>query len=351
MTIEDNELPENNDALVEVDVLDPVENEEETPLSREDKLAAISDSYNGADTGTIVDSLGNEITEYMSAEDYDDADPELAMPAPESPIFLNDNNEYAMTLNVNGQEITRTVKEMQADSQKHLSADRRLQDIAAQQKEFDVRLAELAHREEALNQSVAQNPQPSSQDVGEAALDGARNVVDEIFDGNTDSAAERLAQLIDGRQEPTQIDPDAIGRQATADAISQIESMNADKAYTESVGRGAEWVNEHHPEITASESLTRFVDTEINVIMANEPNTSPEQAIKLATESVLEQMGKPVEAEVSSRTQNKAGLQREPARRAARKPRPEPVVIDNSPSAVIAEMRKQRQVLTGRAVK
>ena len=355
MTIEDNELPENNDEFVEViapDDLEPVEIEEEQkPLSREDKLAAIADSYNGADTGTIVDALGNEIADDMSAEDYDNADPEPPTPAPESPVFLNDANEFAMNLNVNGQEITRTVKEMQADSQKHLSADRRLQDIALQQKDFDVRLAELAQREEALNhQPVTENPQPSSQDVGEAALDGARHVVDEIFDGNTDSAAERLAQLLEGRQQPTQIDAGAIGRQATADAISQIESMNADKAYTESVGRGAEWVNEHHPEITASDSLTRFVDAEINVIMSNEPKTSPEQAIKLATEAVLKQMGKPVEAEVSSRTQNKAGLQREPARRAARKQRPEPVVIDNSPSAVIAEMRKQRQVLRGQAV-
>ena len=355
MTIEDNELPQDDEGMVEAiaaDDLEPVEIEKEKPLSREDKLAAISDSYNGADTGTIVDALGNEITDDMSAEDYDDADPEPPVPAPESPVFLNDNNEYAMNLSVNGQEITRTVKEMQADSQKHLSADRRLQDIALQQKEYNAREAELSRREAAFNNQppVIENPQPSSQDVGEDALNGARNVVDEIFDGNTDSAAERLAQLIDGRQQPTQIDAGAIASQATADAISQIESMNAEKAYTESVGRGAAWVSENHPEITASDSLTRFVDAEISVIMTSEPRTSPEQAIKLATESVLKQMGKPIETDVSSRNQNKAGLQREPTRRAARKQRPEPVVIDNSPSAVIAEMRKQRQVLTGRAV-
>ena len=354
MTIEDNELPQDDEGMVEAiaaDDLEPVEIEKEKPLSREDKLAAISDSYNGADTGTIVDALGNEITDDMSAEDYDAADPEPPVPASESPVFLNDNNEYAMNLSVNGQEITRTVKEMQADSQKHLSADLRLENIAAQQKQFNAREAELARREYALTARPAvENPQPSSQDVGEDALNGARNVVDEIFDGNTDSAAERLAQLIDGRQQPTQIDAGAIASQATADAISQIESMNAEKAYTESVGRGYNWIGENHPEINDSEQLTRFVDAEINVIMTSEPRTSPEQAIKLATAEVLKHMGKPVETDVSSRNQNKAGLQREPTRRAARKQRPEPVVIDNSPSAVIAEMRKQRQVLTGRAV-
>ena len=144
------------------------------------------------------------------------------------------------------------------------------------------------------------------------------------------------------------IDIEAIVAQVKKESDADRIAMNARDAYTSSVGKGAEWVNEHHPEISASESLTRFVDSEINAIMENEPNILPENAIKKAPEIVLEQMGKPT-TDTSSRQINKAGLHREPARKSLSRKRPAPEVIDNSPQAVIAAMRKERQILTGRA--
>jgi len=330
--------------------LEPIEVEalEDTPppLSpREEKLEELSAVIEAEDNGTIVDNLGNEISD----EDYDEEDPEPPIVAPESPVFLNSEGEYAMSLTVNGQEVVRTVKDITADSQKHMSADQRLERIAGQQKDFNAREADLLQREAMFNEHAAAqaNNQLSSQDAGDDALESAKALLEQIYDGNSDDAAVQLAQLIAGRQQPT-LDTDAIGRQATKDAIAQIGVMNAEKAYTDSIGKGADWVDEHHPEIRASKSLTRFVDSEINAIMASEPSTLPEDAIKQATEVVLEQMGRPT-TDTSSRQINKAGLHREPAKKSLSRKRPTPEVIDNSPQAVIAAMRKERQILTGRA--
>jgi len=315
---------------------------------REAAIEAMAAAKSEQSQGTIVDELGNEVDESLSDEDYDNLDPEIKVPEPESPVFLNDDGKYAMKLAVNGSEVVRSLDEIVAESQKQMSADQRLQDVAEQRKQIEAREAELLQRETAVSEaSLRQNNQLSSQDVGEDALDSAKALLEQIYDGNTDDAAEQLAQLIAGRQQPIQVDADAIGQQAAKDAIATIEAMNAEKAYTGSVEDGVAWLEENHPDVRQNKSLERYVDAEINVIMTKEPGITPEAAIKRATETVLEQMGQP-KTEKSSRASNKAGLHREPARKSMSKKRPVPEVIDNSPSAVIAQIRKDRQMIAGR---
>ena len=337
--------------LVEVEIEDEPE-EKSAPLSpREAAIEAMAKNRAEEDKGTIVNALGEELGEELSDEEYDEADPEPPKPEPESPVFLNDDGEHVMKLVVNGSEVIRPLNEIVADSQKNLAANQRLQEVAEQRKRIEARENELLQREAALKEQslLQQKPQPSIPDVGEGDLDKAKAFIDRILDGETDNAAEQLAELIvSGRQQPTPIDTDAISKQAARDAIAQMESVNSEREYRESIGKGAKWVNEHHPEITASESLTRFVDAEIEAIMANEPNTMPEDAIKQATEGVLKYMGKPAQ-EASSRETNKTGLHREPVRKSLSKKRPEPEVIDNSPTAIIAQLRKERQMIAGRS--
>lgn len=354
------ELLDEQDETLSTDIEDSVdeasESEEEaggrqlSPLAA--SIEAMAEAQAQEDPGTIVNALGEEIvSDEMSDEEYDEEDPEPERPEPESPVFKNDDGEYAVELTVNGQKVTRTLKEITADRQKDLAAEQRLQQAAMRNKELDARETALREREAEIARQLEEQKesQLSSQDAGLKDLDKAKAFIDRVLDGETDNAAEQLAELIaSGRTIPTPVDANAISQRAAQDAISKIEAMNAEKAYTSSVKKGADWVNEHHPEITASESLTRFVDAEINVIMANEPGTEPEKAIKKATETVLKQLGKPGEAE-SSRSTNKAGLRREPARKAISKKRVEKEVIDNSPRAIIAEMRKERAALTGKA--
>lgn len=337
--------------------LEPMEVEVEAPqlTPREEKLAAIEAAHDAEASGVIVDEFGGEVPSTTSDEDYDNLDPELAPePEPDSPVFKNDDGNYAVNLRVNGQDVSRTLDEMKADSQKHLSADMRLQELAAQQKNIASREAELKAQYDSFQAQIAeaQNNQLSSQDVGEDALEGAKAVMEQIYDGNTDDAAERLAKMIEGRQQPTQIDAKAIEDAATAKAIAQIESINADKAHSDSVAKGADWLNEAHPEILESEALTRYVDSEINQVVASNPSITPEAAIRLAADTVLTQMGKaPQEQQVSSRNQNKAALQREPVRQSGKRTRVEPVVEDNSPAATIARMREDRMAIRGQSYK
>jgi len=315
---------------------------------REAAIEAMAAAKSEQSPGTIVDALGNEVDENLDDEDYDNLDPEIKAPEPESPVFLNDDGKYAMKLAVNGSEVVRSLDEIVAESQKQISADQRLQDAAEQRKQIEVREAELLQRENAVNEaSLQQNNQLSSQDVGEDARSEARSFVEGVYEGDTEAAIEQLAKIIQGRQLPTQVDANAIGQQAAKDAIATIEAMNAEKAYTGSLEDGVAWLEENHPDVRQNKSLERYVDAEINVIMTKEPSITPEAAIKRATETVLEQMGQP-KAEKSSRASNKAGLHREPARKSLSKKRPVPEVIDNSPAAVIAQMRKERQMIAGR---
>jgi len=366
----DNNTPASNEAINEaIDDnahLEPVEIEEgpdDTPplTPQEQKKADIIAKYNAQEHGVIVDKNGNEVTASMSDEDYDDADPEPPAPAPESPVFLNSNNEYAMNLKVNGQEVARTLKEITADSQKHLSADRRLQELAerqkafdAQQQEFDRRQAHLLAQEAALNKqsSPEQSTPLSSQDASAEALESAKAVMEQIYEGNTDEAAQTLAQLIEeGRQVPTQqaIDAAAIERHAAEQAIAKIEARDAERTYKGSIDKGAQWVEENHPEIMASEALTRYVDTEIKILTELDRSISPEDAIKQATKTVLDQMGRPApnDSTASNRAHNKANLRRVPGSKSLQRRRAEPTPLDSSPSAVIDRMRKHRDAIKG----
>ena len=339
-----------------IEELEPMEVEEEKrDLSpREEAIEAIVARRAAEDSGTIVDAHGAEIDDGLSEEAYDDLDPELQPPTePDSPVFKNESGQYAVNLRVNGQDVVRTLDDMKADSQKHASADLRLQEVADLQKDIATREAQLkAQYDEFQAKVAAQDNQLSSQDVGEDALEGAKAVMEQIYDGNTDDAAEQLAKMIEGRRQPTQIDVEAIERTAATKAIEQIEALNADKAHKASVAKGTDWLNEEHPEILSSDSLTRYVDIEIDRAVANNPSLTPEAAIKLATDIVLEQMGKPTsDTQVSSRNQNKADLQREPVRQSAKRARTTPVEIDNSPSAVIARMREDRMAIRGQSTR
>jgi len=266
-----------------------------------------------------------------------------------------------ITLRIDGVDEERTWDEVVAIAQKQGAADSRLARASTRAIEQDAREEALLRRKVELDnyhtqlqrqEDAQQTSQLSSQDVGnDDSLEATKEFLENVYDGNTDDAAQKLANLI-GRQKPTQnIDVQALTQQITAETVAKIESDTANKAYRGSIDEGVRWMSDTHPEIVQDRILYNAVNAETDVISKADPSLSPLEVIQRATESVSSRIGgQPLaEATQSSRADNKASLQREPTRQAGRRYRtPTVQEVDNSPAAVLDRMKQNRAAMAGR---
>ena len=94
-------------------------------------------------------------------------------------------------------------------------------------------------------------------------------------------------------------------------------------------------------------NLYSIIDGQTDVISRREPNLTPEEVIKKATETVLSLRG--IETPTNSRDANKSQLKSQPKSRAGlRHSPPQKPVIDTSPAAVIARQKAQRSQVANR---
>jgi len=275
-------------------------------------------------------------------EETPDADEPIEPEKPASPFYLNDNDEYVMKLKVNGQEIERSVEQIKVIAQKNESADVRLQSANQREQALQEYETELRAKEQRL-MSLQITPQPSNkQDAGSEDNSLAlKEVIESIYDGETESAVEKLSELMQGRQEPT-LDMSQLASMAKEEALTVMREEARQSAYAESLQRGTEWINEHHSEIMDDPTMRSIVDSQTTVIMRENPQLPPEEVIKQATEKVLSVTRKEQTTE-SNRALTKSQLQSHPKRQASKRytPPKEPV-IDTSPAAVIARIKASR---------
>ena len=266
-----------------------------------------------------------------------------------SPFYLNDKNELVTKLKINGEEVERTYDQIKATAQKNESADIRLQKASEREralKDYESKLV----REEQRILALQKTPQPSSQDAGsEDSSEALKEAIESIYDGETESAVEKLKNIMQGRQEPT-LDMSELASMAKEEALTVLREEARQKEYADSLAKGTSWINENHSDIMENPTMRSIVDQQTVVIMRENPSLSPEEVIKQATEKVLSITNKKADSqEESSRASAKSQLQSHPKRQSGKRysPPKEPV-IDNSPAAVIAREKQRRGMVAKR---
>jgi hypothetical protein len=322
------------------DQQEPVETEaEQQPLSaREQKLREIQEKRDAQ----FQDNDGEPVVErefqQVTREDDEPEPVESKKPQQPSIVYVNDDGVEMMRLKVNGQDVERPVSQVLTTAQKHESADQRLQLAARKAQELEQRERQF---QQERQQFLAQQAQPST-DAGKPVSDDTYDaLLDAIYDGNKETALEKLKELDAGRQVPT-LDPRQIAYQAKIEAIQEIEQRNTEREQQNSISTGIAWIENEYPQVMQDEVLYHSVDTQTKIIQQKNPTMSPDEVIKQATLSVMQRFGTP-KAEESSREQAKSNLRSQPTRAAnARYTPPKKEEVDMSAEAVIEREKARR---------
>lgn len=337
--------------------VEQVENQNLTP--REEKLQSLNKKYDSSHT----DNFDPDKTE---AEESDDIPEDPQEQKPKSPVYLNDKGEYVMKLKVNGVEVERTLEQITATAQKDVAADQRLQEAAESRKQLEQQAAQLQQWQQSLDaehkrlESLAKDTQLSQQDAGqEADASDVRALVAQhreyLYDGDTEKADEVMMQLIGlGRQQPT-LNVDEVVNQAVQRSVQeqqrmtqQVEQERLQVEYKASLQRGGQWARENYGELLNDPDMYRLVDGKTEEIYKENPNLTPEEVIKKATEYVAQRFGK---QPVNQREGNKQKLPAQPKRLAnSRHVTQKQPVVDNSPAAALQRIKEQRQAIQNRPV-
>lgn len=276
-------------------------------------------------------------------EQQDDQQSAQAEQSKSSPIYERDGEQY-MRIKVNGEEREVPLAQVQVTMQKHTAADLRLQQASERLREVEARERHLQQQAQQIQQQQ-RLPVPGVDGAdSEALMADARAIIDGLYEGDTDSATEKLAQLLAGRQAPT-LDPHMIQQQAEQAALRTIEQ----REYMSDLTKGQEQFAAEFPAIVADDRLFTMADQATIRLSQENPNWSPTKVLMEAGKQVdgwLKSQrgeGQQPAAILSSREANKQQLKPLPAsqRNAAHVPPREPVV-DSSPTGVIARMRGMR---------
>lgn len=343
--------------------------EQQRPLTpREEKLAEINRKNDQSHTSNFdpdrVDDEGDEPDEDETGE-TDDSEQEEQEQAAKAPVYQNDAGEWVMKLKVNGEEVERSLDQITATAQKNEAAEVRLQQASQRQKALEQREQQLQEYQAALEaehqrlEKLSQNTQPSEQDAGENGTEDVKALAAQhrqyLYDGEDDKADEVMAKLLNiGRQQPT-LDVDEIVNQAVQRSVQEQQRLTQQEQqektqaeYNASLQRGGKWARENYGELLNDPDMYRLVDGKTEELSEQNPDLTPEEVIKQATEYVANRFSKPAE---NNRQSNKQKLPKQPKRMANnRHSTPPKKEVDTSPQGAIERLKKSRQALQNRPV-
>jgi hypothetical protein len=336
---------------VSIDELEPIEIEEEEKeaprlSARDQKMKDVVDKRQQELANNDGEPVVEREFQQVGAEPKPEEDNLIAAaPQSPSPVYLNDEGEYVTKIKVNGVEIERPFSQVVATAQKQESGDIKLQ--RANEREHKLNEYEqLLRSEEARILAQRTSPPSNEQDAGIERSEQLQVVMEHLLDGQTKEAADILDKLMSGRQEPT-FDVNDITRRAKEETIQALREENRKHDYSISLSNGIKWLEEQHPDVISDTNLYSIIDGQTDVISRREPNLTPEEVIKKATETVLSLRG--IETPANSRDANKSQLKSQPKSRAGlRHSPPQKPVLDTSPAAVIARQKAQRSQVANR---
>lgn len=324
----------------------PLIEEADNLTDRERKMRDLVDAHNASNWH---DEEPEEIPEEKVAD--------VARPDPLASLgyYQNAQGEYVTKLKVNGQEREVSAEQLKAYMQKDIAADQKLQHAADWEKRLKEQEEQMRIRSQAMQSSLSQ---PPKEELGADELKRAKAVLEKVYDGDQETAAKELAELINSsrRQQPT-LSEDQI--KAVVDSqLTQAEQArakrNAEKAWQDSVAAGINDFNTNFKELASDEVYFNEVDRRTKVMLdkqkANDPefiNKTPQEMIRIAAEETKrwadEKTGK--NSASQSRQDSKSKLSSMPAASNLRYQKPQKPQVDHSPSAVIENMRRQRSII------
>ena len=351
------------------DVSDSAADQEQTEVEqqpvkaltpREEKLKQLYADYDNADTQHFdPDNVeADDGEEDLPPEAYTKPEEEEAGGQANSPVFKDESGEWKMRLKVNGVEVVRSLEEVQRTAQKDAAADQRLREASEKQRQLQDYERQLQAETQRLQQMAQQNTQPSKQDAGEMR-ESARQLLEQIYDGNTEEATGVLVQLLSGRDTAT-LDPNQLTQQAVQQTIAEMDrreqaktAAQTQKDFNASVNRGIAHVNENYSDLLKDPDAYRLIDLKTEDLERAHPDKTPEEIIKLAAEDVAKKFGrtKTEPKPTNTRQQNKEGIVRMPAKQSgARHTNPRPTEQDNSPESAVERMKARRNGYQNRPV-
>lgn len=338
------------------------QNEEGYGLTREEEEEAEQEGEKRDDGEEHEEGAPEAKAEGESEEGNESDQPSAAQdPLQELGYYRKDDGKLYTKMKINGEEREVPADQIKAYLQKDIAGDHKLQQAAERERRLQHMEELVRNRESQIQQSLSQRP---SQVDAEEAKKQAKAVLERIWDGDEDAAAEALAGYLQRGAQPG-YDPEqllAAAEQRTLSRIEQREREKTQEQWERAVDEGNRALMQDHPDIYEDQRLFDMVNGEtarmVEAQQAGDPqytNMTPDQMIATAASSVQEWMdsqgagtgkgGGKKTADNQSRQQRKDNLKPIP-NRLAKKPTPkQDKEVDTSPAAVVERMRKNRAVI------
>jgi len=354
-----------NDVSAEDLAADELEQHEDKPAAKREpserdkalaEIARLNDERNGIKRDDSEDDEGDNEQEALADESAGDEEVKQEKPAAQGdPLselgyYRNKAGELVTKMKINGEEREVKADQVKAFIQKDLAGDTKLQQASERERRLQERENLLSTREQEMKKALTK--QPSEQDAADT-LQRAKGALEKLWDGDTDAAAQALADLLQ-RGNTTALTPEQLESMMEKSSLTVLQRESAKKTQEEwnsSVDDGNRFLSEKHPEIYNDQRLFDLVNSETaRIVEAQErgdpqfQNLTPKQIIEKAATDVSGWMGKrdkPNDGQ-QSRTDRKAGLKIVPKGMGATQSRKPAQELDMSPKAVIARMRAGR---------
>lgn len=349
------------DTIVKNDVSADIDADAETTAPAEDTRPPLERDRRMAEIARQVEEAAGIVREEVPAA-LEPVAPVVAAPVKteadrltELGYYNNAKGELVTKININGTEREVLASQVKLHLQKDLAGDAKLKNAADREQRLQQQEEQLRLRENQLKQTLTTQPKPPVLGVEEARKQ-AKAVLEKLWEGDTDTAANNLAELL--QRGNTTVDTAKIVAEAEQRTLSTIEKREQAKqaaSWEASAQEGNRHLAEKHPEIYRDQRLFDLVNQETERMVARQRSGDPDFAeltpkdiIVKAADAVQSWMGRdkppPVDPPAAVRPDAKRTLRPVPktlGKVAAREAKP---VIDMSPTAVIARMRQSRAV-------
>lgn len=274
---------------------------------------------------------------------------------PLAEYIVMDGDAAMFRTKVDGQDRLIPLETAKATLQKHVAADVRLQQAAAERKELEAREEVIRQNEASLNARLNSPPPVVTTDVSDQDLKNeAQAVVKTLFTGSEDEAVESLTSLLTNtRQAPgPQVDTSEVVNQAVAQAKAELIADREREALVvkqKDINTGFEDFSNDYPEIVGDINLFRYADGMTDTIEAEHPDWAPSQIMAEAgvrTRAWIadlkgEAAPAPTPAPTNDRHNRKRNLKPMPTARSAVQQR-EQEAPPETPASILAGMRGAR---------
>ncbi|WP_299312325.1 hypothetical protein [uncultured Halomonas sp.] len=311
--------------------------------------------YEPASEGETEEGEQDTAGQDASGDDSQDDEPAARDPLEELGYYRKPDGKLYTTMKINGEEREVSAEQVKTYLQKDLAGDYKLQQAAERERQLQEIERQLRQRDEQLQQSLSRQNQPPAKGAEEIRQQ-AKAVLQKVWDGDDDAAADALAEFIRGNSQA--MDTDQLLTQAEQRAMTAMERREAEKqqrAWQQSVEEGNRWLASQQPEIYRDSRLFDLVNGETERLVQAQQNGDPELA-NLTPREIIERAAldvrgwmdgrqdKPEGKQENGRAERKAGLKPMPRGLAKQPTRQQKQEVDNSPAAVVARMRQARAV-------